>query len=48
MRWVGNITHAGDKKNVYRVLMRKPERKKPLERPKCSWEDNMKVYLKEI
>jgi len=45
---VGHIAHAGVKKNVYRVLVRKPERKRTLERPWCSWEDNIKIYLKEI
>jgi len=38
----------GTKKNAYKVLVRKPERKSPLERPRCSWEDNITIYLKEI
>ena len=38
----------GERRGVFRVLMRKPERKRPLERPKCTWEDNIKMDLKEV
>lgn len=44
----GHVAHAEDKKNAYSILVRKPERKRQLERPRCSWEDNVKIYLKEI
>jgi hypothetical protein len=37
-----------ERRGVYRVLVRKPERKRPLERPKCTWEDNIKMDLKEV
>jgi hypothetical protein len=46
MRWVGLIAHEGKKKNACKVLVRKPERKRPLERPRCSWEDNIKKIYK--
>jgi hypothetical protein len=36
------------KKNAYEVLVRKLEGKGLLGRPRCSWEDNIKIYLKEI
>ena len=34
--------------NAYRVLVGKPERKKPLGRPRCKWEDNIKMDLREV
>jgi hypothetical protein len=38
----------GEKKNAYRILVGKPEGKKPLGRPRCRVTDNIKVDLKEI
>jgi hypothetical protein len=38
----------GEKRNAYTVLVRKPEGKRPLEIPRRSWEDNIKVDLREI
>jgi hypothetical protein len=38
----------GEGRNVYRVLVGKPEGKRPLERPRRRWEDRMKVDLREI
>jgi hypothetical protein len=35
----------GERKDVYRVLVRKSERKRPLGRPRQRWEDNMKMDL---
>jgi hypothetical protein len=35
MRWVGHVTCMGEGRNVYRVLVGKPEGKRPLERPRC-------------
>jgi hypothetical protein len=37
----------GEKRNVYRILVGKPERKRPLGRPKCNWVNNIKIDLKE-
>jgi hypothetical protein len=34
-------------RGVYRVLVGRPERKRPLGRPRCRWEDNIKVDLRE-
>jgi hypothetical protein len=36
MRWVGHVAGMGEKRNVYRLLVGKPEGKRPLGRPKCS------------
>jgi hypothetical protein len=35
MRWVGHMAHMGDGRGVYSVLVRRPERKRPLGRPRC-------------
>jgi hypothetical protein len=38
----------GEGRGVYRVLFGRPEGKRPLERPRCRWEDNIKMDLREI
>ena len=38
----------GERRGVYRVLVGKPEGKRPLERPRCRWEDNIKMDLQEV
>jgi hypothetical protein len=38
----------GERRGVYRVLEGKPEGKKPLRRPRCRWEDNIKMDLQEV
>ena len=38
----------GESRGVYRVLVRKPEGKRPLGRHRCRWEDNMKMDLQEV
>jgi hypothetical protein len=48
MRWAGHVTRMEEEKNVYRVLMGKPEGKRPLERPKRRWEDGIRLDLREI
>jgi hypothetical protein len=48
MRWAGHVTRMGGGRNVYRVLVGKPEGKRPLERPRRRWEDGMKMDLREI
>ena len=49
MRWAGHVARmGGERRGAYRVLMGKPEGKRPLERPGRRWEENIKVYLKEL
>jgi hypothetical protein len=38
----------GERRSVYRVLVGKPEGKRPLGRPRRRWEDNIKMYLQEV
>jgi hypothetical protein len=45
MRWAGHVARTGQGRNVYRVLVGKPERKRPLERPRRRWEDGIKMEL---
>jgi hypothetical protein len=47
IRWVGHVAQIGEGRDVYRVLMRKPEGKRPPVRPRRRWEDGIKVDLKE-
>jgi hypothetical protein len=48
MRWVGHVARLGRGRGVYRVLVGRPEGKRPLGRPRRRWEDNIKLDLKEI
>jgi hypothetical protein len=48
MRWAGLVAHMGEGRNVYRILVGKPEGKRPLERPRRRWEDGIKMDLGEI
>jgi hypothetical protein len=50
VRWLGHITPVGDKENAYSVLVGKPECRRPLEEHLdiCSWEDNIKLDLRDI
>jgi hypothetical protein len=48
MRWAGHIARLGEKRNVYRLLVGKPEGKKPLGRPRRRRVDNIKMDLLEI
>jgi len=45
---VGNVAHIQERKGVYRVLLGKPEGKRPLGRPRRRWEDNIKMDLQEV
>jgi hypothetical protein len=39
MRWVGHVAQMGEKRNAYRLLVGKAERKRPLGRPRLRWVD---------
>jgi len=48
MGWAGHVACMGKRRGVYRVLMRKHERKRPLGRSKHRWKDNIKMDLQEM
>jgi len=48
MRWAGSLVHMRNRRGIYRVLVGKPEGKRPLGRPWHRWEDNMKMALQEV
>jgi hypothetical protein len=48
IRWVGHVARMGDGRGVYRVLVGKPEGKRPMNRPRHRWEDNIKMVLQEV
>ena len=48
MRWAGHVARMGEGRGVYRVLVGRPEGKRPLGRPRHRWEDNIKMHLQEV
>jgi hypothetical protein len=48
MRWSGHLARMGEKRNAYRLLVGKPEGKRPLGRPSCRWVDNIRMDLGEV
>jgi len=48
MKWAGHVARIGEKRGVYRVLVGKPEGKRPLGRPRRRWDDNIKTGLQEV
>jgi hypothetical protein len=48
MRWAGHVARNGEGRSVYRILVGRPEGKRPLGRPRCRWENNIKLGLWEI
>jgi hypothetical protein len=48
MRWMGHVARMGEGRGVYRVLVGRPEGKRPLGRPRRRWEKNVKMDLREI
>jgi hypothetical protein len=47
MRWAGHVARM-EERGMHRVLVGKPEGKRPPERPRCRWEDNIKMDLQEV
>jgi len=48
MRWSGHVAFMWERRGVYRVLVGKPEGKKLPGRPRCRWEDNIKMDLQAV
>jgi hypothetical protein len=45
MRWAGHVARMGEKRNACRLLVGKPEGKRPLGRPRHRWMDNIRMDL---
>jgi hypothetical protein len=48
MRWAGNVARMGEGRDVYRVLVGKPEGRRPVGRPRRRWEYNIRMDLGEV
>jgi hypothetical protein len=48
MRWARHLARIGEKRNAYRLLVGKPEGKRPLGRPRRRWVDNIRMDLGEM
>jgi hypothetical protein len=48
VKWVGHVARMGEDRGVYRVLVGKPEEKRPLGKPRRRWEDNIKMDLQKV
>ena len=48
MRWAGHVARMGEERGAYKVLVGKPEGKRPLGRPRRRWVDNIRMYLQEV
>ena len=48
MKWAGHVACMGEERGVYRVLVGKLEGKRPLERRRCRWVDNISMDLQEV
>jgi hypothetical protein len=48
VRWAGHVARMGEDRGVHRVLVGKPEGKRPLGRPRRRWEDNIRMDLQEV
>jgi hypothetical protein len=47
MRWAGHVARMGEVRSAYNILVGKPERRRPLVRPRRRWETNIKMNLRE-
>jgi hypothetical protein len=47
MRWAGHVTRMGEERKVYKILVEKPEGKRPLARPRLRWESGIRMDLRE-
>jgi len=48
MRWAGHVARMGEERGAYRVLVGKPEGRKPLGKPRRRWVDNIRMDLQEV
>jgi hypothetical protein len=46
VKWAGHVASMGEMRKEYTILVRKPDEKRPLGRPTCSWEYNIKMVIR--
>ena len=46
--WAGHVERVGEEMGVFRVLVGRPEGKRPLRRPRCRWVDNVRMDHQEV
>jgi hypothetical protein len=47
--WAGHVTHMGEKRNAFRIMVEKPEERRPLGKHRLCWVGNVKIlYFREI
>jgi hypothetical protein len=47
MRWAGHVARIGEERKLYKVLVGKPEGRRPLGKPRCRWENGIRMDLRE-
>ena len=48
LRWAGHVARMEEDRSAFKTLTGKPTGKRPLGRPRCRWEDNIRINLKEM
>jgi hypothetical protein len=48
MRWAGHVARMGERRSAYRIVVGRPEGRRPLGRPRRRWEDNIKMDLQKV
>jgi hypothetical protein len=48
IRWAGHVARMGEERKLYKILVEKPEGKRPLRRSRSRWEDGIRMDLREI
>jgi hypothetical protein len=48
LRWAGHVARMGEARGTYRILVGRPEGRRPLGRPRRRWEDNIKMDIREV
>jgi hypothetical protein len=48
MRWAGHVARMGEGRGAYRILVGRPEGRRPIGKPRRRWEDNIKMDLQEV
>jgi hypothetical protein len=48
LRWAGHVARMGERRGAYRALVGRPDGRRPLGRPRRTWEDNIKMDLREV